>query len=76
MNCLTKNVARFTPSLKHFGAVAEKIAKNPITTRNVTIMIKDLSGGDKITSEVSRFFFRASIFQRNLRSQVNEDSPF
>lgn len=46
MNCFTKNCAGLTPSYRHFGAVAENIAKNPIMIKNVTTTVNVLSGGD------------------------------
>ena len=46
-NCLTTNCIGFPPSSKHFGAVAENIAKKPITTRNATT-IKSVESGDEI----------------------------
>ena len=38
------------------AAVAEKIAKNPIITKNATTTINVLSGGDSITPELLRSF--------------------
>ena len=49
INCLKRNCAGFPPSSKHFGAVAENIAKNPMITRKATTIKSVLSGEDIIT---------------------------
>ena len=64
MDCLIRKVARFTPSLKHFGAVAENIANKPITTKNITMIKIDLSGADKISPELLRLY-RQRPFHQN-----------
>ena len=44
ISCFVKKEIKGMPSLKHFGAVAENIAKKPIITKNVTIITRGLSG--------------------------------
>ena len=60
-NCLTTNCKGFPPSSKHFGAVAENIAKKPITTRNATT-IKSVESGDEIIASAGLFGGTIDLF--------------